>query len=1833
MLAVFAFLFQLSLSLQEKVPKLIKEGESVGNRINNTNVAINEDGKEFSNLDYSNENGAAINIDKQRVNCTLTNCKFNFCKAKNGGAIYIYYAGKKYNYTFEISGSTFSNCESLLDGGAIYVKNTQEEQHFFYLKDCTFTKNKAGNNGGAIYAEVRDSLQIANCNFNNNQVASSNYNGSSIYCKLGWIQNVGDSFDELNLTKSTFTFTPDENNLINIYIKNNCNIECNSNPIAEVFIGGCIFSANSQSSTEFKHLLIDSFGTGFKSVNFVECNCVRQGKNTVQIPTKFTLENFNFDCKGDTCTPGEVIPGVPDVTAPPAVVPPTDNGSDEGYDVVTEKVEKNMENVTVTIRKSSFRNLKDTSANGGGAVLVQRSNITIEDSKFISNEATKGGGAINIYLTRNDEINGVKYRPPLFCTIIRCKFMSCTADFGGAAYLRSTQPNIHSITVEDCTFASNTASKYGGAIYTEARDEFLMQRCIFYNNNASEGSSIWLTVGNAAGSDTNDTAILLDNQFVAHQDSLSNVYIKSVKITSETLNAHASIIIGGCTFNALNNPTNSEYKNLKMVEGCDKGFQSITFTGCNCFMQDSNTVSIPSKFSITNVQFKCSSIDTCKPGSVAPPEIVTPTPAPTPDTDKYIPSNRIFAPKEKVDLTKYKFTSLVVNENGAAIFMNDTGRASCSLVNCKFDSCHAQNGGALYLDYATKNKYVLFISGCQFNKCEADQNGGAIYLSSTQSNLYSLSIVSTTFTSNKAGSEGGAVYLSVRDNFTMKQCIFTDNEAAQKGSSLWCQVGWQNGAVNNIVSFTDNTFTFAPKAGSVNVYFTNKMINASKNNLNAGLVLGMSRFSTRRSSNVDFKHLEITNSGDGFQQINFADCVCVQQGSETVSLPEGLSAKGFTYNCNSYESCQPSEDGYKYHSRVEDVERTEPINLEGYKFVSLEDTTEGKGPAIIVYKHRTSLTVKNCKFESCYSSQFGGAVYVQYSGSNNDTYICTISNSIFNNNEAKTNGGALYCYITQSNTHSITVSHCTFNSNQVGKNGGAVYALVRDSFTLEHCTFNNNDAKGLGASVWLRIGDKETYNVNEAFVTDNSFTFSPKYAESVNVYFESSTLSDDTTPNANLILSKNIFDTVDATTTEFLHVSVVAPSEFESIRSEGCNCVKQGSKTVSLPFSYNPEILFNFDCQSLDQCTTKQPTPAPTADADGYIPSQRIELNVAPTLTLSNTKFVGIENDKEGGAVSLTKVSCRFTQCKFDKCKTKYNEERDNGGGAIYLSYVGKDSANYTAIIANCDFNNCEATTYGGAINIHITQPDSHSVNIQGCTFANNKAGKSGGAIYAIGRDLLTIQHSKFTNNEAANGSSLWVTVGWYNKKAEDGDQFNLYGNTFEFKPSQTNPINVYVKSNKLNEGFNPNANIFIGHCTFIASNIDGNSQKHLVVDEDGTFQSLVFTECNCIQGAENTVSINAASKPNLENAFHYNCNNIDQCPSGSEKPPASGECSSYENRRELYGNEFTIKNSCFYNLKSATSREGGAIRAVNTKLEVEDCRFKSCSSGNDGGAIYVCFTIKGCEFELEKCTFEDCSSSSQGGAVFFDNNFVSESSIEDCKFINNKASQNGGALYYAPCGNSKLSKCFFVNNSCTSSDNIRGSSIYVYIQNLNSKSALKNLKLQDDDDNKVVIEGNRFRSQPVEGAQQMYINLKKTGNLQLGENAFSFNGVKEAPKDSKYIQVRADEGAQLAVTGEICVDSTQTDLISGIDSNIKYDCHRADQEFDSQQPGGKKGKKNVGMIVGIVVAVVVVIVVVVVVVVVVLRKKKSTQYISDLADDVDNQSGPVTNNDPEMAT
>lgn len=271
----------------------------------------------------------------------------------------------------------------------------------------------------------------------------------------------------------------------------------------------------------------------------------------------------------------------------------------------------------------------------------------------------------------------------------------------------------------------------------------------------------------------------------------------------------------------------------------------------------------------------------------------------------------------------------------------------------------------------------------------------------------------------------------------------------------------------------------------------------------------------------------------------------------------------------------------------------------------------------------------------------------------------------------------------------------------------------------------------------------------------------------------------------------------------------------------------------------------------------------------------------------------------------------------------------------------------------------------------------------------------------------------------------------------------------------------------------------------------------------------------------------------------------------------------------------------------------------------------------------YLCiFYNSKIELEIEKCTFNSCSSGKLGGSIYFHNqNPHSESSIEECRFENSIAVEGAGAVYFAPCANSEMKKNLFINNLCVN-NNAHGSSLLALIEKENN---LK-LKLKDEEEEiePVVIENNKFRSKPVSNSQQLYIDLKKQGELVFDSNSFSFDKTSndKIPSNSKYITLVKEETAILHLNGEICLDNSIA-LIDGLDSNAKIatDCHKADAEndndFDDTKNKSVGGKKKVGLIVGVAVAAVVVVVIVVIVVVIfVVRKKSMGRNIDDIRTD-----------------
>ena len=232
------------------------------------------------------------------------------------------------------------------------------------------------------------------------------------------------------------------------------------------------------------------------------------------------------------------------------------------------------------IRKSTFVNLTATMTAGAIGIKDQFDDIEIDDCDFISNYAEKNGGAIYADVGGEDGIGEGNI------TILNSRFTDCISDFGGA-YLQLAGH----LTIDNTNFTSNIAGFDGGAIYTSWVEtvnisnsiftsnmgyyddysnggacyfdmgEIILDSCIFKNNNASEGSSIY----------TYDCEVsLLENYFNNPAENGSSIYgvyceyhesgnnftddMMSLNNTNYDLNVESS----QTKFNVLNNTINVE---------------------------------------------------------------------------------------------------------------------------------------------------------------------------------------------------------------------------------------------------------------------------------------------------------------------------------------------------------------------------------------------------------------------------------------------------------------------------------------------------------------------------------------------------------------------------------------------------------------------------------------------------------------------------------------------------------------------------------------------------------------------------------------------------------------------------------------------------------------------------------------------------------------------------------------------------------------------------------------------------------------------------------------------------------------------------------------------------------------------------------------------------------------------------------------------------------------------------------------------------------------------------------------------------------------------------
>ena len=420
---------------------------------------------------YDTVKGGAI---ENYGNLTLVNCNFKNNKISTGtassmsnlacgGAIYNNGSLNIINSSF-ISNSAGSIYTTNSYGGAIYnlgslsIKNSVFNNNALdTFIDWTYNNNAAVGfiafQEGAAIASYSNNVEIINTSFANNQidVYSECFYESSSFCQYSAGGAVYFEGDNYNFIDCSFN----NNNADTggaIYYKgnnvmfDNCDFKNNS-----AFRGGALMTIdyNPNSNSYFWHNLTSN---PYKNLTISNCNFINN------LITQNHMINIYFRIGYGA---GAAYLKVDDVSV----------------------INSSFENNGLKKDYKKYKNYNGNSVNfcHSGAIFFYGQNSIVINSTFDSNNGEFGGAIMTFGFDTN---------------IYNCSFCNNSAfnGDGGAIY-----HSIGNITVDNCYFDLNTATRYGGAIQASYMytDEYIFDQqsvyknSLFKNNSASYGGAIW----------------------------------------------------------------------------------------------------------------------------------------------------------------------------------------------------------------------------------------------------------------------------------------------------------------------------------------------------------------------------------------------------------------------------------------------------------------------------------------------------------------------------------------------------------------------------------------------------------------------------------------------------------------------------------------------------------------------------------------------------------------------------------------------------------------------------------------------------------------------------------------------------------------------------------------------------------------------------------------------------------------------------------------------------------------------------------------------------------------------------------------------------------------------------------------------------------------------------------------------------------------------------------------------------------------------------------------------------------------------------------------------
>ena len=732
---------------------------------------------------------------------------------------------------------------------------------------------------------------------------------------------------------------------------------------------------------------------------------------------------------------------------------------------------------TVLIDRCQFM---DNQAHLGGAIFSQKqSNITISNSSFTSNQATKCnsglcfGGSMFAYEgslvvidnttfvnTTSDQDGGLATLLEKATLVVTNSIIenSSAHDKGGAFAILSKS----NLTLQDTRIERSHANNDGGAIYAERLSLVeITNNCIFLHNTANKRGGVAfiqqqsrLTIDDSTVQNNTATA-----GAVVFLEDNANGCISNSNFSSNIADQHGGVVFmtgkSVCTIvSSIFNLNKAEHGGVMYIRDKGNSLQvnqsSFTFNraglngGAIHLQFGSKLIIDESSFShnvanrdggaIYGLSMEGSEVYrtnfTANKANIGGAVTIR-------DGSTFYATQCLFTNNTDVDLGAVIFSDYdTITNVTSSIFSNNaanyggvshsTRNSIVKIINCTYINNIANIDGATI--YGRARSFVAIINSTFINNIAINDAVVLVYDSS------SFNIDNVFFYNNRAGHDGGAVYV-YKSSLSLTNASFISNRAENSGGSIYARSN--TNIFINMCTFSSNTAQTS--GGAVHIQQkSNTMITSSN-------------FSSSSANSGGVLYVYVNSSAD-IVDCTFNDSTAYQDGG-VVSV---------------YNNSTLTVDSSIFMSNVGDYAGvTEAFQNSSLTFVDCELTNNSAAfEGIVRLRQNSTLNITRGTFTHN-SAENGGVIFTQRSSA-------FIDSSNFSFNNASKKGGVIYSNVNST----ILVRLCMFSDNKADNDGGVMSFQNETNIIVDTCTFTRSSARSHGGCIGIEFSKIRIWNSN-----------------------------------------------------------------------------------------------------------------------------------------------------------------------------------------------------------------------------------------------------------------------------------------------------------------------------------------------------------------------------------------------------------------------------------------------------------------------------------------------------------------------------------------------------------------------------------------------------------------------------------------------------------------------------------------------------------------------------------------------------------------------------------